>query len=172
MDFERAAFLSAHVCQQTSRVLYKQSQPRSPSAAFCTNKAFAFLELQRGGSAAGQPQKQGRVGGIPRISPFWSLTEAWRYTSSLPLWFPKGTHLLSPSGRGRTGILAGASQKPFTVAQQRRASGTTLPSAGPSICCSTEFSSSLIGKKNPIPSVQHHGLWVRRLDPLEKCSWL
>lgn len=70
VDFERKAFLFAHVCQQTSWVLYKQSQPRSPSAASCNNKAFAFLELQRGGSAAGQPRKQGRVGGIPHISPF------------------------------------------------------------------------------------------------------
>lgn len=34
---------------------------------------------------------------------FWSLAKAWHSASSLPLLFPKGTHLPSPSGRGRTG---------------------------------------------------------------------
>lgn len=72
VDFERKAFLFAHVCQQTSWVLYKRSQPRSPSAASCNNKAFAFLELQRVGSAAGQPRKRARWRDSTHLSIFGS----------------------------------------------------------------------------------------------------
>lgn len=89
--------------------------------------------------------------------------------------FSKGHTLPIFLGKGQERAVAGASQKPFTVVQQGRAPGTTLPSAGPSICCSKEFSSSLTEKKN-IPSVQHHRPLVQKTrssgEPLEKCSWL
>lgn len=100
-----------------------------------------------------------------------SLALAPLLTSS----FPKGTHFPSSLARGRKGQWQELSRSIFTVAQQGRVSVTTLPPAGPSICCSRE--SSYWQKKTSLqPSSTTSGSedfnFMQRLTPGHRSSWL